>query len=182
MPNTARKDCLPNKSELRSVELKLLAVWLDEASCDGCRSGSRGTGFSRCGRGGSSCLRCGGGCCRRGSGDTSWSKYQPWGNSARRTSILAVIVVLVHTVSYITKINEDSRQQELALKIMAACPELVAGWVFLSSRLHESNSECQLLVRCWADSGAAIVVEMDRKHRVLFIRACTPDPNRLVPI
>ena len=25
------------------------------------------------------------------------------------------------------KVNEDSRQQELALKIMAACPELVAG-------------------------------------------------------
>lgn len=27
------------------------------------------------------------------------------------------------------KANEDPRQQELALKIMAACPELVAGWV-----------------------------------------------------
>lgn len=25
------------------------------------------------------------------------------------------------------KVNEDPRQQELALKIMAACPELVAG-------------------------------------------------------
>ena len=25
------------------------------------------------------------------------------------------------------KVNEDSRQQELALKIMSACPELVAG-------------------------------------------------------
>ena len=25
------------------------------------------------------------------------------------------------------KVNEDSRQQELALKIMLACPELVAG-------------------------------------------------------
>lgn len=27
------------------------------------------------------------------------------------------------------KVNEDSRQQELALKIMSACPELVAGYV-----------------------------------------------------
>lgn len=27
------------------------------------------------------------------------------------------------------KVNEDSRQQELALKIMSACPELVAGWI-----------------------------------------------------
>jgi hypothetical protein len=25
------------------------------------------------------------------------------------------------------KVNEDSRQQELAMKIMMACPELVAG-------------------------------------------------------
>ena len=77
MPSTEREDFEPNKSELRSVELELLAVWLDEASCDGCRSGSRGTGFSRSGRGGSSRLRRGGGCCRRGSGDTSWSKHQP---------------------------------------------------------------------------------------------------------
>lgn len=28
------------------------------------------------------------------------------------------------------KVNEDSRQQELALKIMSACPELVAGYVY----------------------------------------------------
>jgi nucleolar pre-ribosomal-associated protein 1 len=28
------------------------------------------------------------------------------------------------------KVNEDLRQQELALKIMAACPELVAGSAF----------------------------------------------------
>lgn len=27
------------------------------------------------------------------------------------------------------KVNEDSRQQELAIKILAACPELVAGLV-----------------------------------------------------
>lgn len=27
------------------------------------------------------------------------------------------------------KVNEDARQQELALKITAACPELVAGYV-----------------------------------------------------
>lgn len=27
----------------------------------------------------------------------------------------------------VLKVNEDSRQQELALKIMTACPELVAG-------------------------------------------------------
>lgn len=30
------------------------------------------------------------------------------------------------------KVNEDPRQQELALKILAACPELVSGWVFIS--------------------------------------------------
>jgi nucleolar pre-ribosomal-associated protein 1 len=29
------------------------------------------------------------------------------------------------------KVNEDSRQQELALKILSACPELVAGSVLL---------------------------------------------------
>jgi nucleolar pre-ribosomal-associated protein 1 len=27
----------------------------------------------------------------------------------------------------VLKVNEDARQQELALKIMTACPELVAG-------------------------------------------------------
>lgn len=27
------------------------------------------------------------------------------------------------------KVNEDSRQQELAIKILSACPELVAGSV-----------------------------------------------------
>ncbi len=29
------------------------------------------------------------------------------------------------------KVNEDSRQQELALRILGACPELVAGYVLL---------------------------------------------------
>lgn len=31
------------------------------------------------------------------------------------------------------KVNEDLRQQELALKIMVACPELVAGFVYSPS-------------------------------------------------
>lgn len=36
------------------------------------------------------------------------------------------------------KVNEDSRQQELALRIMKACPELVAGYVLrLSQLVHE---------------------------------------------
>lgn len=31
------------------------------------------------------------------------------------------------------KVNEDSRQQELALKILSSCPELVAGFVYSST-------------------------------------------------
>lgn len=34
------------------------------------------------------------------------------------------------------KVNEDPRQQELALKITAACPELVAGCVIVHSRAN----------------------------------------------
>jgi len=30
------------------------------------------------------------------------------------------------------KVNEDTRQQELAIRILAACPELVAGCVFFA--------------------------------------------------
>lgn len=34
------------------------------------------------------------------------------------------------------KVNDDMRQQELALKIMTACPELVAGYVY---KIHENH-------------------------------------------
>ncbi|SRR6266404_7590832 len=38
--------------------------------------------------------------------------------------------ILSHVLKSL-KINEDPRQQELALRIMSACPELVSGYVIL---------------------------------------------------
>lgn len=41
------------------------------------------------------------------------------------------------------KVNEDSRQQELALRILRACPELVAGYVplpFVEIRIHLTHT------------------------------------------
>jgi nucleolar pre-ribosomal-associated protein 1 len=55
------------------------------------------------------------------------------------------------------KVNEDSRQQELALKIMTACPELVARWVRLLLRLFALINLFVLLFSYW--SGAALTLE-----------------------
>lgn len=37
------------------------------------------------------------------------------------------------------KVNEDPRQQELALKILGACPELVAGYVLEVASIVQSS-------------------------------------------
>jgi nucleolar pre-ribosomal-associated protein 1 len=55
-----------------------------------------------------------------GDGDGDEPTYQKGGKIYNK--ILANILKTL-------KVNEDSRQQELALKIMSACPELVAGYV-----------------------------------------------------
>lgn len=53
------------------------------------------------------------------------------------------------------KVNEDPRQQELALKITAACPELVAGWVFHQSWCHRKVTDVD--IRYW--SAASLTLE-----------------------
>jgi nucleolar pre-ribosomal-associated protein 1 len=51
------------------------------------------------------------------------------------------------------KVNEDVRQQELALRIMSACPELVAGYVLISLNVNYLIRPA----RYW--SGAALTLE-----------------------
>lgn len=40
---------------------------------------------------------------------------------------------ILSNILRVLKVNEDLRQQELALKILSACPELVTGYLRLSS-------------------------------------------------
>lgn len=53
------------------------------------------------------------------------------------------------------KVNEDSRQQELALRILKACPELVAGYVlciesFIFTRLNSMTDIGLRLRSLWS--------------------------------
>ncbi len=64
------------------------------------------------------------------------------------------------------KVNEDSRQQELAIKILSACPELVAGcdFILLSgvNNIILTRKLIQLLVCGRTHPRTTAFLEMDR--------------------
>ena len=72
------------------------------------------------------------------------------------------------------KVNEDARQQELALQIMVACPELVSGYVISLFRFLSLNSQ-QILDRSGFDFRTSTVLKMD--HKYLVFRTCYLAPH-----
>lgn len=73
------------------------------------------------------------------------------------------------------KPNEDPRQQELVLKILAACPELIAGSVLFETVVNlQLMSALQILGRCWPYSGASSILSMAHQHCHLRIYCFPP--------